>query len=225
MEAGLFRNARVPSEIRFHGTWLALRVPEDDPTVLSPLIEVLLDDCYGVRRVKDATRILDIGGHVGLFSVLARLAHPSAQVDCYEPNPRLWPYLRHQATEAGFNAFPEAVGSRAARISIEYRETGVEGSIHSRTHEDEQGSGRQISFDEAVKRMGGTIDLAKVDCEGAEWSFLDSPAWNNVSRVAMEYHLWPAHTHDEARGALERLRFRITRQDRHDGFGLLWGVR
>jgi hypothetical protein len=44
-------------------------------------------------------------------------------------------------------------------MNMEYRESDGEGSIHSRTHEDEHGCVAQISFDEAVGRMGGTIDL------------------------------------------------------------------
>jgi FkbM family methyltransferase len=225
MPTRLFRDVQLPERVRCGERWLSLEMPQDDRTLLSPLVEVLIDDCYGLRRLKQADRILDIGGNVGLFSVAARIAHPSATIHAYEPNPRLWEYLRHQAAEAGFTAFPEAVGGSQGLVSMEYRESGDEGSIHSRTQLDEQGSVVQVPFELAVERMGGVIDLAKVDCEGAEWSFLDSPAWSEVARVAMEYHLWSDHTHREARDALRRLGFRIIRDRPADHYGILWGVR
>jgi hypothetical protein len=73
----------------------------------------------------------------------------------------------------------------------------------------------QISFRQAVMRLGESVDLVKLDCEGAEWDILrDAPVWNSVKNIAMEYHLWPDsdHSYQEVRNTPENLRFKIKKQ-------------
>lgn len=45
-----------------------------------------------------------------------------------------------------------------------------------------------VSFADIINKHG-PIDLIKMDCEGAEWEFLNDQAWNKVSYLTMEYHL------------------------------------
>jgi hypothetical protein len=54
-----------------------------------------------------------------------------------------------------------------------------------------EGGVQQISFSDAAQRLGGYIDLLKLDCEGGEWSlFEDFDTWRRVRYLTMEYHLW-----------------------------------
>jgi hypothetical protein len=50
------------------------------------LIDVLLDDAYGLRRIKHARTIVDIGANIGLFSGLSRHQFPKATIHAYEPD-------------------------------------------------------------------------------------------------------------------------------------------
>jgi hypothetical protein len=56
----------------------------------------------------------------------------------------------------------------------------------------------QLPFQKAVDPMAGHIAFAKIDREATGWSFLESPAWQQVDRIAMEYHLWRGHTAQDA---------------------------
>jgi FkbM family methyltransferase len=207
-----------PSRVRMGTGWLSLEL-EAGPSVVRPLVSVLIDDCYGLRRVKGLHRILDVGGDVGIFGVAARIAHPNALIHCYEPSPRVRRVLDHQGAAAGVVVYHEAVGGEDGQVAVEE----FAGAVAGRPGDRSADTVRQVAFDEAVSRMGGRVDLVKLDCGGAEWSFFSSAAWGRVDRVAMEYHLSadPPHTHDELRATVRALGFRETHWEPQETSGLI----
>jgi hypothetical protein len=55
------------------------------------------------------------------------------------------------------------------------------------------------ALSQALERIGGSVDLLKMDCEGAEWSILeDTTSLSKVRHLAMEYHLDEKGTHSVA---------------------------
>src|SRR5262249_31291335 len=51
--------------------------------------EVLIDRSYDLSQVPfEPDLIVDCGAHIGLFSLIAGLRYPTAQILAYEPNPR-----------------------------------------------------------------------------------------------------------------------------------------
>ncbi|MEG4345499.1 hypothetical protein QUB70_19810 [Microcoleus sp. A003_D6] len=59
----------------------------------------------------------------------------------------------------------EAVGDRDGKVVLDIREV----SGKSRSTVSESGDIPMVSLKRAIERIGGSVDLAKVDCEGAEW--------------------------------------------------------
>lgn len=173
-------------------------------------IEVLLDDCYGVEQLSESLmKVLDIGANVGLFPIAARNRFPQAVIHAYEPNPNLESYLKNQSQVANFTYFMEAVGETEGKVTLDIRE--VSGKTRSRVSD--SGEIPMISLKRAIDRIGGSVDLAKVDCEGAEWLlFEDRDSWQLVQNLSLEYHLWSGHTHVETRQVIENLGFRVTKQ-------------
>ena len=173
-------------------------------------IEVLLDDCYGVEQLDPSLiKVIDIGANVGLFPIAARNRFPQAIIHVYEPNPNLETYLKNQSQIANFQYFMEAVGTGDGKVVLDIREV----SGKSRSRVSESGDIPMISWKRAIERMGGSVDLAKVDCEGAEWLlFEDRDSWQLVQNLALEYHLWSGHTHAETRQVIENLGFRVRKQ-------------
>ncbi len=173
-------------------------------------IEVLLDDCYGVEQLDPSLiKIIDIGANVGLFPIAARNRFPQAVIHAYEPNPHLESYLKHQSQIANFKYFMEAVGTGDGKVTLDIREV----SGKSRSRVSESGDIPMISLKRAIERIGGSVDLAKVDCEGAEWLlFEDRDSWQLVQNLSLEYHLWSGHTHAETRQVIENLGFRVRKQ-------------
>jgi FkbM family methyltransferase len=182
-------------------------------------IEVLLDDCYGTQDLHEPVEtVLDIGANVGLFSVAARMAFPRATIHSYEPNSRIQHFLRNQAEWARFTCYLESIGKEEGKATLEI---GSESGL-TRSRLYPNGEVLQTSFQEAVARLGGRVDLVKMDCEGAEWDILqDTATWAHVRNLAMEYHLCPSYTHDDALRICEQLGFRIRRQVRNKLTGLV----
>jgi FkbM family methyltransferase len=173
-------------------------------------IEVLLDDCYGVEQLSQSLRtIIDIGANVGLFPIAARNRFPQAVIHAYEANPNLEFYLKHQSEITNFTYFMEAVGAEDGRVVLDIREV----SGKTRSTVSENGDVPMVSLKRAIDRIGGSVDLAKVDCEGAEWLlFEDRDSWQLVQNLSLEYHLWSGHTHAETRQVIENLGFEIRKQ-------------
>lgn len=194
MVLGKRQNVNLPSEKGMDGEF----------------IEVLLDDCYGVEQLPPSLlKIIDIGANVGLFPVAARNRFPQAVIHAYEPNPNLESYLKHQSEIANFEYFMEAVGVQDGKVTLDIREV----SGKTRSTVSESGDIPMVSLKRAIERIGGRVDLAKVDCEGAEWLlFEDTDTWQLVQNLALEYHLWSGHSHAETRQVIENLGFQIKKQ-------------
>jgi FkbM family methyltransferase len=213
----------MPQRIQLAGQWRPLSLPAENGVRVA-FVDLLLDDCYGLRRLKSAPRtIVDVGAHVGLFGVAARALFPHAQIHAYEPNPHLEDHLKVQSQTASFTYSMCAVGLTEGHVSLDYQAD----SVQTRARADQCGTIAQVAFSEIVSRSGGTIDFLKLDCEGAEWEiFRDRAAWEHVNNLGMEYHLWPNHSHDEVAQTVRSLGLSITRQKRSaESFGLLWAGR
>ena len=166
--------------------------------------ELLFAGGYGrameyLKRQSGQPTVLDLGGNIGLFSLLAASSHTSAKVVAFEPGP---PNFR--LFEINRLANP-SLGGR-----IELRKEAVAG--HTRTTEwsfDELnpgGSGLyavggakfpvQIrAFAEAMASISGQVALAKIDIEGAEFELLaETPAevWQRIDAISLELHDDPA---------------------------------
>jgi FkbM family methyltransferase len=216
---------KLPSAIRLLGEHRNLYLPDENGVKVA-FIELLLDDCYGcidaAASMPDVAHIVDIGANVGLFGIAARRCFPAAKIHAYEPNASLEPYLRVQALAARFEYFLEAVGFDHGTVSLDLHPD----SVQTRSRPDALGPVPRIAFRDVVRRIGGVVDLMKIDCEGAEWDlFLDHDAWLGVRRVSMEYHLWPNHKHGEALGNLRALGFAIKQHRPLDTCGLVIAAR
>lgn len=211
----------LPDSIVMNGERRALKLPAENGVRVA-FLELLLDDCYGCRSLAKsdmpARTILDIGANVGLFGIAARCSFPEAQIHAYEPNRRLEPYLRNQAEVAHFRYFMEAVGSSTGRVSLH---DNID-SVQARSHADDAGDVEQVALREAIARLGGSVDFAKVDCEGAEWDlFEDVESWQHIKNVSLEYHLWPNHTANEVLDRIAALGFKVDKHTPLNGYGLI----
>jgi FkbM family methyltransferase len=210
---------KLPSRLHLQsGEWLQLQLPEDGGS-RTAFIDLLLDDCYGLRRLpRKMLTVADIGCHAGLFSIAARLQWHEAAIHAYDPNPAMQPYWAKHAEQAGFKGRLEAVGLKAGTVSLLTHAD----SVQTRTECSESGIA-QISFREVLERLGGSADLVKLDCEGAEWDILkDHESWQKVKYLTMEFHLWAGYTFSELRQVIKNLGFTITYQEMAGAdFGLL----
>jgi FkbM family methyltransferase len=204
-----FRRAadfKLPSEIRVDSRMARLSLPDDVGT-RTAIVDVLLDDCYQLRKLPgNLQRILDIGAHAGLFSLAARVNFPNAEIHAYEPNPQMQSFLSQQAAAGHFSTYEQAVGLAAGRMSLD----SCADSVQTRVHRSEQGEIHCVSFASAVARFNGKVDLVKLDCEGGEWEILeDEKTWQNVRNLTMEFHLWAGYTLEQLKERVVKLGFKV----------------
>ncbi|MCM8775344.1 MAG: FkbM family methyltransferase, partial [Candidatus Omnitrophica bacterium] len=96
----------------------------------------------------------------------------------------------------------EAVGLNEGKVHLEINKE----SCLTKTQLDNNGKIVQTSLRTAIARLGNEVDLAKVDCEGAEWGLLaDYKSWRSVKHLAMEYHLGSNNTHHEIKEGIQNL--------------------
>src|ERR1039458_5955086 len=166
-----------------------LSIPPGEEKVMDYEFKTIFyDDCYGLRRIEGAVdSILDVGSNLGFFSLAARSRFPAARIHSYEPNPHIQRYLLSNTGGLSIEVHPEAIG--AAEGWIELNTEG--GSLFSRAVASPTGKIRQTALASAIERIGGKVDLLKLDCEGGEWELLEHhDLWKNINRLTMEYHLW-----------------------------------
>jgi hypothetical protein len=104
----------------------------------------------------------------------------------------------------------EAVGYEDSMVSLL---VDPDQSVLTSTRHDPGGSIPQVAFNRAVGRIGGRVDLVKLDCEGAEWEiFEDRESWSRARFITMEYHLGQGDAHEKVIDVLGAIGFRIRRQ-------------
>jgi FkbM family methyltransferase len=210
--------------VRIANKIVQITLPEEERRSQTfELANMVYFDCYRLSRLeRPVSTVLDIGANLGFFALAARRRFPGAKIHSYEPNEDLKPYLEAHCSAAGADYFLAAVGASSGRVSLDKRGS----TLHSVSRECQDGSTAQVAFSDAVARLG-TVDLAKLDCEGAEWDIFSDPGpWANVRHLAMEYHLWakPSLSVDDLRHQLSALGFSqiVIEPDPAGNWGMAW---
>lgn len=191
---------------------IKLSIPPGEEDVMKyEFINIFYNDCYGLKAIEGkVSNILDIGGNMGYFALAARSHFPDARIHSYEPNPSIQEHLLNNTNSLSIDIYPEAIGAGAGFVDLK-KVTG--GSLYSTSVPSESGKIKMTAMATAVARLGGTVDLLKMDCEGAEWGlFEEKVLWKHINRLTMEYHLWanPQMDVPEIIKIIKGLGFRIT---------------
>lgn len=167
----------------------AKRVWIDGLTMYSPLWsrdeasyykEVLLDDAYGVKgRDLTGQTVVDVGAYVGDSTIA--FARQGASVHAFEPSVSFCGFIRRNL-EA--NALADRVELHPVGLSDHI---GAADIRHDRLNFVE-------GVDYALEHLPRSVDLLKLDCEGAEYHLLADPrflAHLRPREIRMEYHRGP----------------------------------
>jgi FkbM family methyltransferase len=153
------------------------------------LCHLWADDPYRLAVLpRNLGTVLDIGANVGFFAILARHYFPTAIIHSYEPAPDVFLFLQRHTEGLGVVAHQAGVSKNGGSASLVCQEHSP--SLYNRLAADAEGAIRLISFKQVLDRLGETVDLLKLDCEGGEWSIMeDRESLRRVKHIAMEYHL------------------------------------
>jgi FkbM family methyltransferase len=210
----------LPKRFRYNSKACSIVGPQEK-SLAWVFRDIILDDEYGLTRLanKPAT-VLDVGGNIGLFALWAGVNFPQATIHVYEPNPALLGSLASNARQVGATVFAEGVSGQDGYGA--FIENGD--SIVGQCKVAHAGAISLVSLQTAIERLGGSVDLLKLDCEGAEWEMFDDlEPFKAVGMVRMEYHLTrPDRSLGWMIDRLESVGLRFLRFQPNQGYGIAW---
>jgi FkbM family methyltransferase len=182
--------------------------------------------------------VVDIGGGIGDYTILAALVSPRNRVIAFEPTPSSFELLQHNLRLNGITnatALQQGIWSHAGDLEID-TSSGEPVQFTSRLADQKAGPGKTVvpavTLAQALDANGiNEVDLLKMDCEGAEYPILyntPAEALGRIRRIVMEYHDGPhGQTHLELeRFLIERgYRVRSVVNPVHANLGYLYAAR
>ena len=144
----------------------------------SGILDIASRDVYGLANIAEARKIVDVGANIGVFTVLAALQFPDAQVYSFEPESENFEALKENIKLnhiTNVTPFQKAVARTrgTARLYL--------GAADSHTL---YGTGEYVEVGTIPLSDFGDIDVLKIDAEGAERDILPNPA----RYIAVEVH-------------------------------------
>lgn len=197
-------------KVSINGKQLQIEINNDAD--LSVFREIFLDRDYGILKdlISHATNpILDIGAHVGLFSLYAHALNPTVSIYAFEPDESNFKALKeHLRINHISNVFPKNIavastsGMRELNISLDshnhsfftaWKESddSPQESASLKTRKVQASSLQDIFTSNKTKFNIEMYSLIKMDCEGAEFEILNSLSAEQLSLAAayyIEYH-------------------------------------
>lgn len=183
----------------------------------APLIEVLSDDLYRLDEmdwssIEEPFVILDIGAHVGTFSITMAHTLLEAQIVCVEPMPDTVEWLRRnlQVNDVSSRSviIPVAVSSSDAIIEMWVdQEASCEASMVPIADQNPIRV-QSKSLSSIIASLDRSPNIVKMDCEGGEYdAILESPdwCWRTVELLFMEYHPHPSYQYADLKTRLAEL--------------------
>ncbi|MFK7840889.1 MAG: FkbM family methyltransferase [Sphingorhabdus sp.] len=138
----------------------------------------------------NARRIVDLGGNVGLFSMMAARKCPDAVIECYEADPVVAEFARFNLVPyPNVKVIPKAVMCQAGSITF-YRSS-LSNQIGSTNREAVELFGKpavevEVPAVNVHEALAGDIDFLKVDIQGVEWSVFKDFDFSNVGVATFE---------------------------------------
>ncbi len=231
----LVQMARRADELTYRVGDLTITAP-NAPGARVPVYEVFAEDEYSLewfaQGLGDAPTLVDIGAHIGCFSIAFASSVPGARVHVYEPTPSTGAFLSRNVEANGLSdrvtVHHQAVGAAAGALVM--ADNGPGSGHNGVLHLGEAGSVEIevpcVAIADAVAAAGGHVDLVKMDAEGAEYDVVlnSSPdTWQGVRRIVMEYHALPGRDFSDIEAHLASAGLDLVRRDRYsEGLGLAW---
>jgi FkbM family methyltransferase len=191
--------------------------------------EEWLDRCYepnqaGIPFDWSACRtIIDIGAHIGGFTLYAAAHAPNARIIAFEPEPSNARVLRQNIADnhldARIVAEQKAVAGTRGMLTLHRTFASTSSGGHSLidyAHEGDDIPVDAITLADMFREHDiQHCDFLKIDCEGAEYDILyglSDELYRTINFIALEYHHFspnPKHTGPPLRAHLETKGFTV----------------
>jgi FkbM family methyltransferase len=133
--------------------------------------------------------IVDVGAHIGMASILFALKYPAARIISIEPEPSNFAALmRNTAPYKTITPIQAALWREDGEVTLGPSHAHPKGAFQ--TFGNGQQQVRAVTLETLMREINiPSIDLLKVDIEGAEVEVFESCPWiSNVQVIAIELH-------------------------------------
>ena len=224
----------MQKEIKIFGKTVTLTMRNEGDYAIAH--ELFLDHQYRycdevIRKAKNA--VIDIGAHLGFFSLYASLLNSKVPIYAFEPHIGNFELLKKNLKDnrvKNVTAKHLAVSNKIGEIDLLISKEDLNHStVHAIEPTNEVQKVQSITLEKILNRHHiGQCDLIKMDCEGADFSIIeDSPpeVFDRVSHIFWEYHDWvPGGDHRRLKKFLEARGYKVENypNSKMKELGFLW---
>jgi FkbM family methyltransferase len=161
-----------------------------------PIEEIILKDVYRIQslRLNRQPIAIDLGAHIGIFSLWFNTVYPDSSVYCFEPHPDNFQLLKKNVNQnrrlKHIHPFPYACGGKTGTKLFSTQPTTL--SIVQPGQKGPKSRLPTLSLASIFKQNElEWCDLLKMDIEGAEYEvFYNTPIsiLRKIDHLVMEYH-------------------------------------
>ena len=223
-----------PEEVVFRTNGMSIVCPNVAGARV-PVYEIQVEDTYRLAwftaGFDAAPVVVDIGAHIGTFSLALTSMFPDAEVAAFEPAPTTFAFLQRNLAAnkcTRVHAHQLAVSDHGG--TIDFTDNGAGSVLNGITNPGGTSTTvGAVSLSDALAQAGPTVDLLKFDAEGAEYdAVLGTPvdALARVRRAVIEYHDVPGHSWVELREHLSAAGLEVVAQEEvTNRLGVAWLAR
>lgn len=223
--------------IKLFGQPIKLSMRNEGDVVIAN--ELFLDHQYRFcdEAIKKATdSVIDIGGHLGFFSLMASILNPKVPIYSFEPHSGNFEVLKlNLKTNHIKNVTPKqlAVSDRVEATELQLSREDLNHSLEKAIEATGQTQKIQTTTLERIfqKNQIEKCDLLKLDCEGSEFKILYSTPkelFDKITHIFLEYHDWiEGQSGNELKIFLEKMGYKVEKYPnaKMPALGFLWCFR
>ena len=201
--------------------------------------ELFLDHQYRfcddvIKKAKNC--VIDIGGHLGFFSIMASLLNPVVPIYSFEPHIGNYGLLKENLRNNHIkNVFPKqvAVSDKIGEIELQISKEDLNHSIEMAIEPTGEIQKAQTTTLERIfqKNEIKKCDLLKLDCEGSEFKIIYSAPkeiFEKIDNIFLEYHDWiEGESSDKLKSFLANVGYKVQKlpNPKMRELGFLWCVK
>ena len=215
-----------------NGLKITLRAGTTDRMIVN---EVFMYEDYNPSwlRIKPDFTIVDVGGHIGVFTCYSAKKAYKGKVFVFEPLKENFEILKKNISQNNFHnvkIYNSALSNKNGKDILFVSDSDNKGSnsFYIKKGNSEKLSVNKISLKDFIKNEKlKEIDLLKLDCEGGEYDILFKAGKNikKIKAITMEYHnIDKERTGDKIKSFLEKEGFMVKIKKLSSKRGMLYAL-